>query len=103
MEDSFPGHHLPVFSREKEVAMAIEQVSEEEFPYQQLFNPSVSPRPEPDELNLLHKSASPFLLSYCHREAWGQALFSSTQKNSRGLLLNNVFPRGEATAAAIWG
>ena len=35
--------------------MAIEQVSEEEFPYNLLFKPSVSPLPEPDELNLIEK------------------------------------------------
>ncbi len=35
--------------------MAIEQVSEEEFPYQLLFKPLVSPLPEPDELNLIEK------------------------------------------------
>lgn len=33
--------------------MAIEQVSEEEFPYQQLFKPSVSPLPEPEESKLI--------------------------------------------------
>ncbi len=35
--------------------MTTEQVSEEEFPYQLLFKPSVSPPPEPDELNLIEK------------------------------------------------
>ena len=35
--------------------MAIGQVSEEEFSYQLLFKPSVSPLPEPDELNLIKK------------------------------------------------
>ena len=32
--------------------MAMEQVSEEEFPYHLLFKPSVSPLPEPNELKL---------------------------------------------------
>jgi integrase/recombinase XerD len=35
--------------------MAIEQVSEEESPYDLLFKPSVSPLPEPDESDLLEK------------------------------------------------
>jgi integrase/recombinase XerD len=35
--------------------MTTEQVSEEEFPYQRLFKPSVSPLPEPEELNLVDK------------------------------------------------
>ncbi|MHB8156122.1 MAG: tyrosine-type recombinase/integrase, partial [Desulfocucumaceae bacterium] len=52
---SFQGHHLPVFSEEKEVAMAFEQVIEEEFPYHLLFKPSVSPLPEPNELSLIEK------------------------------------------------
>ena len=35
--------------------MTIEQVVHEEFPYNLLFKPSVSPLPEPDELNLTEK------------------------------------------------
>ena len=35
--------------------MATEQVPEEEFPYQQLFKPSVSPLPAADEFNLIEK------------------------------------------------
>jgi integrase/recombinase XerD len=35
--------------------MTTEQVSEEQFPYQLLFKPLVSPLPEPDELNLIEK------------------------------------------------
>jgi site-specific recombinase XerD len=35
--------------------MAIEQVSEEEFPYQLLFKPLVSSPPETDEVNLIEK------------------------------------------------
>ena len=35
--------------------MATEQVSEEEFPYQLLFKPSVSPLPEPEESDLIEK------------------------------------------------
>jgi len=35
--------------------MTIAQVSEEEFPYQQLFKPSVSPLPEPEEPKLIEK------------------------------------------------
>jgi hypothetical protein len=54
-EDSIKGLHLPVFSEEKEVAMAIEQVPEEEFPYDLLFEPLVSPPPETDEVYLIEK------------------------------------------------
>jgi integrase/recombinase XerD len=53
--DSIQGHHLPVFSKEKEVAMTTAQVSEEEFDYQLLFKPSETPLPEPDELSLIEK------------------------------------------------
>jgi hypothetical protein len=54
-EDRFQGHHLPVFSEEKEIAMTIEQVPQEEFPYHLLFKPLVSPPPEPDEEKLIKK------------------------------------------------
>jgi hypothetical protein len=53
--DRFQGHHLPVFSEEKEVAMATEQVFEEEFDYQLLFKPPENSTPEPDEVNLIEK------------------------------------------------
>jgi hypothetical protein len=54
-ENSFHGHHLPVFSDENEVAMATEQVFEEEFDYQLLFKPPENPTPVPDEVNLIEK------------------------------------------------
>jgi hypothetical protein len=54
-EDRIQGHHLPVFSKEKEVAMTTAQVSEEEFNYQLLFKPSENPLPAPDELSLIEK------------------------------------------------
>jgi integrase/recombinase XerD len=54
-EGNIQGHHLPVFSEEKEVAMAAGQVSEEEFDYHLLFQPPGSPLPETPELNLIDK------------------------------------------------
>jgi hypothetical protein len=47
-EDRIQGHHLPVFSEEKEVVMAIEQVLQEKFPDYQSFNPPESPDQETD-------------------------------------------------------
>ncbi len=35
--------------------MAIEQIPEEECPYQLLFKPVVSPLPDPEELNLVDR------------------------------------------------
>jgi integrase/recombinase XerD len=48
--------------------MAIEQVSEEEFPYHLLFKPSVSPLPEPNELNLIEK----YLKQWAAKELLGE-------------------------------
>ena len=39
--------------------MTTEQVPQEEFSYQLLFKPSVSPAPEPEELNWIEKSQEP--------------------------------------------
>jgi hypothetical protein len=50
--DRFQGHHIPVFSEEKEVAMATEQVFEEEFSYHLLFKPLVSPPPRTGRIKL---------------------------------------------------
>jgi integrase len=49
-EDKFQGRQLPVFSEEKEVAMAIEQVPQEKFKDPQPFNPPESPDQETDAL-----------------------------------------------------
>ncbi len=48
--------------------MAFEQVSEEEFPYHLLFKPSVSPLPEPNELNLIEK----YLKQWAAKELLGE-------------------------------
>jgi hypothetical protein len=42
-KDRFHGHHLPVFSDEKEVVMAIEHVLQENFVDRQPFNPPENP------------------------------------------------------------
>lgn len=52
--------------------MATEQVPEEEFPYQLLFKPSVSPPPATDESNLIEK-----YLKQLSRNCWG-SLMSGT-------------------------
>ncbi len=58
--------------------MAIEQVSEEECPYQQLFKPSVIPLPEPEESKLIEKYlkqlatkellGEPYVRDYLHEQ-----------------------------------
>ena len=49
-KDRLHGHHLPVFSEEKEVVMAIEHVLQEKFVDLQPFNPPESPDQETDAL-----------------------------------------------------
>jgi hypothetical protein len=66
-EDSSQGHHLPVFSEEKEVAMTVEPVPHEEFPYHLLFKPLESPPQETDELNLIDK----YLRQLTEKELFG--------------------------------
>ena len=49
-EGSIQGHHLPVFSEEKEVVMTVEQVPQEKFKDHQPFAPPGSPDQETDAL-----------------------------------------------------
>jgi integrase/recombinase XerD len=77
--------------------MAIEQVSEEEFPYHLLFKPSVSPLPEPNELSLIEKYlkqlaakellGEPYVRDYLHDQKRRNCRPSTMRSNWATLLV----------------
>jgi integrase/recombinase XerD len=71
-EDSFQGHHLPVFSEKKEVVMTVEQVPQEKSPHRRPCIASASPDRETDAVTTRLKNP---LIEKCLKQLVKKGLF----------------------------